>query len=140
MKITVKCLVTTWFALLVAIGHADASDLRVGAAAVELEADASMPIAGGIGPGYAKEQEGKLRATAFVVEKPGAAPVAIVSCDVLMITRDLADPAIAEIEKTCGIPAATSFGPAFTATRSPAPASGSWTRLSGCWRNWPREE
>ncbi len=106
MKTAMKFLAAAWFAVGMAIGHADAADLRVGAAAVELEADDSMPIAGGIHPGYVKGQEGKLRATAFVVEKPRSATVAIVSCDVLMFQRDLADAAIAEIERTCGIPAA----------------------------------
>lgn len=106
MKTAMKFLAAAWFAVGIAIGNTQAADLRVGAAAVELEADDSMPIAGGIQPGYVKGQEGKLRATALVVEKPGAAPVAIVSCDVLMIQRDLADAAIAEIERTCGIPAA----------------------------------
>ena len=64
-----------------------------------------MVIAGGIGPGYAKGQEGKLRATAIVIQKPPAAKVAIVSVDVLILTRDLLDPVAAEIEQACGIPA-----------------------------------
>jgi hypothetical protein len=105
MKTAMKFLAAAWFAVAMA-DASEAAALRVGAAAVELEADDSMPIAGGIHAGYVKGQEGKLRATAFVVEKPGSAPVAIVSCDVLMIQRDLADAAIAEIEKSCGIPAA----------------------------------
>jgi hypothetical protein len=84
---------------------AKAADLRVGAAAVELAADDSMATAGGIGPGRARGQEGKLRATAVVLEKSGTT-LAIVSCDVLMLTRDLLDPLTAQIERTCGIPAA----------------------------------
>jgi hypothetical protein len=92
--------------VMLATGATAAADLRVGAAAVELQADDSMPIAGGIHAGRAQGQEGKLRATAVVLEKPGAATLAIVSCDVLMLTRDLVDPAVAEIEKTCKIPAA----------------------------------
>lgn len=82
-----------------------AADLKVGAAAVDLEADDSMVIGGGIGPGAAKGQEGKLRAVAIVLEKPGQTKVAIVACDVLMMNRDLLDPIAQEIEKTCGIPA-----------------------------------
>jgi neutral ceramidase len=81
-------------------------ELRVGAAAVEIVADDSMPIAGGIGPWFAKGQEGKLRATAVVIEKAPGPPVAIVSCDVLFVCRDFVDPALAEIEKNHGIPAA----------------------------------
>ncbi len=91
---------------LVAVTPAQAAGLRVGAAAVELEADDSMPIAGGIHAGRSSGQEGKLRATAVVIEKAGSAPLAVVSCDVLFVTRDFVDPAVAEIEKRCGIPAA----------------------------------
>jgi len=40
-----------------------------------------------------------------VIEKPSAAKVAVVSVDVLMLTRDLLDPVAAEIERDCGIPA-----------------------------------
>jgi len=80
--------------------------LRVGAAAVELEADDSMVIAGGIGPGKATGQEGKLRAVAVVLEKQPFAKLAIVACDVLMLTRDLLDPVVADIERATGIPGA----------------------------------
>ncbi len=80
--------------------------LRVGVAAVELEADDSMPIAGDIHAWQARGQEGKLRATAVVIERGSAAPMAIISCDVLFVTRDFVDPALAEIEKATGIPAA----------------------------------
>jgi hypothetical protein len=80
--------------------------LHVGAAAVELEADDSMVIAGGITPGKAKGQEGKLRATAVVIEKQPFGKLAIIACDVLMITRQHLDPVVAEIEKATGIPAA----------------------------------
>jgi hypothetical protein len=78
--------------------------LRVGAAAVDLEADDSMVIGGSIHAGKAKGQEGKLRAVAVVVEHPGTGAVAIAACDVLMMNRDLLDAAAAEIEKSCGIP------------------------------------
>src|SRR3954454_17969603 len=79
--------------------------LRVGAAAVELEADDAMVIAGGIHAGKATGQEGKLRCVAVVIEKPPT-ELAIVACDVLMLTRQSLDPVVAEIEKATGIPAA----------------------------------
>jgi len=78
--------------------------LKVGAAAVDLEADDSMVIGGSIHAGKAKGQEGKLRAVAVVVDQPGSGAIAIAACDVLMMNRDLLDAAAAEIEKTCGIP------------------------------------
>ncbi len=80
--------------------------LRVGAAAIEIPADDSMAIGGSILPGFVKGQEGKLRAVAVVVEKPGAGKAAIVACDVLFVTRDLIDPCVEEIVRDCGIPAA----------------------------------
>ena len=80
--------------------------LRVGAAAVELKADDSMVIAGGIGPGKVTGQEGELRATAVVLERPPFGKVAIVSCDVLFVARDFVDRALARIEADAGIPAA----------------------------------
>ena len=82
-----------------------AADVRCGAAAVEIAADDSMVIGGGIGPGKATGQEGQLRAVATVLEKPGAAKVAIVACDVLFVSRDFVDPALARIEQATGIPA-----------------------------------
>jgi len=87
------------------LGNTTAAELRIGAAAVELQADDSMAIAGSIQPGFAKGQEGMLRAAAVVIEKRPA-KAAIVSVDVLMLTRDLLDPVAAEIERECGIPAA----------------------------------
>ena len=87
-----------WSALALA-----ATDVRVGAAAVDLEADDSMVIAGGIGPGKATGQEGLLRAVAVVIEKPNSGKVAIVVCDVLFVTRDFIDPALKEIEHSTGI-------------------------------------
>jgi neutral ceramidase len=82
------------------------ADLHVGAAAVELEADDSMVIAGGITPGKATGQEGKLRAVAVVLEKQPFGKLAIVACDILMMTRQHLDPVIAELEKSTRIPAA----------------------------------
>lgn len=81
-----------------------AADLRVGAAAVAIEADDHMVIAGGILPGKANGQEGELRATAIVLEKPGNTRLAIVACDVLFVPRDLMDPVVEEIARACRIP------------------------------------
>ena len=63
-------------------------------------------IAGGITPGNATGQEGKLRTVAVVLEKQPFGKLAIVACDVLMITRQHLDPVVAEVEKSTGIPAA----------------------------------
>ncbi len=82
-----------------------ATDVRVGAAAVSLKSDESMPLAGYLENRFTKEQEGELRAVAVVVEKPGAGKVAIVACDVLWVTRAIVDAAAAEIERTTGVPA-----------------------------------
>jgi len=99
--------------LLAPLGTAEerpADTLRAGAAAAEIEADDSMNIGGGILPFRVNGQEGKLRAVAVVLEKPGSADksekLAIVACDVLFVTRDLIDPVVEEITQTCGIPAA----------------------------------
>jgi neutral ceramidase len=81
-----------------------AADLRVGAAAVILQAADSMVIAGGIGPGKATGQEGQLRVTAVVIEKPGGAKVVVAAVDVLFLTRNFVDRALAEVQQTTGIP------------------------------------
>jgi hypothetical protein len=83
-----------------------ATGFHVGAAAVEFGADDSMIIAGGITAGKATGQEGKLRATAVVLEKQPLGKLALVACDVLMVTRQHLDPVVAEIEKSTGIPSA----------------------------------
>jgi hypothetical protein len=80
------------------------TSLQVGTAVAQLQAEDSMVIAGGIGPRTVQGQEGELRATAIVLARADT-KVAIVSCDVLMLTRDLLDPVCAEIESKCGIPA-----------------------------------
>jgi hypothetical protein len=85
--------------------RAEGAELKVGTGAAELVGDDAMVIAGGIHPRYVKGQEGKLRAVAVVLEKPGAAKLALVACDVLMMTRDQLDPVVARIEGACGIPA-----------------------------------
>jgi len=80
--------------------------VRVGAAAVELEAHDDMVIAGGITPGKASGQEGKLRAVAIVLAKEPFGKFAIVVCDVLMMKREHLDPVVAEITQATGIPSA----------------------------------
>src|SRR2546428_762027 len=69
--------------------------VRVGAASAEFEADDSMIIAGGITAGKATGQEGKLRAVAVVLEKEPFGKLAIVACDVLMMTREWLGPGTA---------------------------------------------
>jgi hypothetical protein len=85
---------------------ATAAGLKVGAGTAEFEADDSMIIAGGITAGKASGQEGKLRAVAVVLEEKPFGKLAIVACDILMMTRQHLDPVVAEVEKTTGIPAA----------------------------------
>lgn len=82
------------------------AQVRVGAAASELISDPNMIIGGGILGGTVPDQEGQLRVVAVVLEKPGEPKAAIVTADVLFLTKDFVDPALEEIEKTCGIPAA----------------------------------
>src|SRR5262245_8146540 len=79
--------------------------VRVGTAAAEFEADDSMIIAGGITAGNAAGQEGKLRAVAVVLEKKPFDKLAIVACDILMMTRQHLDPVVAEVAKSTGISA-----------------------------------
>jgi neutral ceramidase len=78
--------------------------IRVGVAVTELVADDDMVIGGSILPYKVKGQEGKLRAVATVIEKPGAGKVCIVACDVLMLNRDLLDPVAEEVANALGIP------------------------------------
>jgi hypothetical protein len=80
-------------------------DLRVGASAVNLQCDETMVLGGMLEARFSQEQEGELRAVAVVVEKPGGDKIAIVSCDVLWIPRDLVEAALAQIAKTTAIPA-----------------------------------
>lgn len=91
--------------LLGALNGFAASGLRIGAAAVDLEADDSMIIAGGITAGKATGQEGKLRATAVVLEQ-GGTKLAIIACDILMMTREHLDPVMKQIERDAKIPVA----------------------------------
>src|SRR5688500_2010705 len=104
----IVCFILT---LLVPGASLRAAGLRVGAAAVNLQAEDSMVIGGSIGPGHVQGQEGELRVVAVVISKAGGegqAPtkLAIVACDVLFVSRDFVDPALAEVEKTTGIPPA----------------------------------
>lgn len=78
--------------------------VRVGAAAVELEADDDMVIGGSILPYKVTGQDGQLRAVAVVVEKPASGKVALVACDVLMMNRDLLDPVAEEVAAALGVP------------------------------------
>lgn len=105
MRLLAACLLAC---LVANPARADLKDaaVRVGASAVELEADDDMVVGGGILPVKVKGQEAPLRAVAVVVEKPGAGKLAIVACDVLMMNRDLLDPAVEEVAKALGIPTA----------------------------------
>lgn len=80
------------------------STLHVGAATAPFEGDDSMIIAGGITAGKVTGQEGQLRAVAVVIEKQPFGKLAIVACDVLMMTRQHLDPVVREISRTTGIP------------------------------------
>lgn len=103
--LTLGVLLASFLAFMVpAPAQQPAPPLRVGAAAADLEADDSMVIAGGIEPGRANGQEGKLRAVATVLQL-GTQRLAIVALDILMIRREHLDPVLAEIERDLGIPA-----------------------------------
>jgi putative membrane-bound dehydrogenase-like protein len=106
-----KTSVSALFLVVIALGAfapaargAAATDLRVGAWAVNLKCDPSMVLAGMIEARYTDQQEGQLRAVAVVIEKPGSGKIAIVACDVLWIPRPLVDAALAKIEAATGIP------------------------------------
>jgi hypothetical protein len=80
------------------------ADLKAGAAKALLVADDSMVIGGSIGPSKAQGQEGELRASAVVIQDPSGAKVALIACDVLMLPREILDPAARQIEAKTGIP------------------------------------
>jgi hypothetical protein len=82
---------------------AAAEALRVGSAAIEIPADDSMDMAGGIHPWRANGAEAPLRATALVVAR-GNEKLAICSCDVLFVQKDFVDPALEAIRAATGIP------------------------------------
>ncbi|MHC4546901.1 MAG: hypothetical protein ACYSYL_20695 [Planctomycetota bacterium] len=77
-------------------------EIKVAAAAAEIVGDDSMEIAGGISPGHVVGQEGKLRASAIVIE--ANTRVCIVSCDVLVLQRDILDDVCRKIEAEEKIP------------------------------------
>lgn len=77
------------------------SALRASASCVELVSDDSMVIAGSILAHYAKEQEGKLRACALVLEADSR--LCIVTCDVIGASCETLDRAAKRIESECGI-------------------------------------
>jgi hypothetical protein len=84
----------------------EATNFHVGAAAVELEADDSMIIAGGITAAKRPDKKASCARRRSSWSSKPFGKLAIVACDVLMITRLHLDPVVAEIEKTTGIPAA----------------------------------
>ncbi len=85
--------------------HSQEEALRVGAVAVEIPADDSMIIGGSILARRVQGQEGKLRATALVLQaRKDSPPFAFITCDVLMLERDILDAACAEITRRTGIP------------------------------------
>ncbi len=99
------CFVLALLLINATLQAADPVGVKVGSASAELIADGTMVIGGGITGAPLAEQEGLLRVTAVVLEKPGVPKVALVAADVLFLTKDFVDPALAEIQKTCGIPA-----------------------------------
>src|SRR5437868_5413515 len=98
------CAAWVFSCLIVPGQRSQAQDLKAGAAAAEFQADDSLVIGGGIGPGKATGQEGKLRACAVMVEDARGGKVCLVACDVLMIERDVLDRAAHEIERRTGVP------------------------------------
>lgn len=78
------------------------NNIRVAAAASEIVGDDSMAIGGGIFAGYVAGQEGKLRASAIVIEAD--IKVCIVSCDVLVLQRDILDDVCRKVEAEENIP------------------------------------
>jgi hypothetical protein len=85
-------------------GSLTAGDVKAGAARAVLQADDSMVIGGGIGPGKARGQEGELRASALVIEGAAGQRAALIVCDVLMIERDVLDRAALQLARETGIP------------------------------------
>ncbi|MCK4419246.1 hypothetical protein KAV79_05525, partial [Candidatus Aerophobetes bacterium] len=77
-------------------------DIKVAAATAEIPGDDSMVIGGGIHPRYFSGQEGKIRASATVIE--GNIKLCLVSCDVLMVGRDILDDVCRSIEADFDIP------------------------------------
>jgi len=78
------------------------STLQAATGQVALACDDSLIIAGSIQPRRTTGQQGELRATALVLRADVC--LCIVACDVLCVTRDIADRAARAIEAACGIP------------------------------------
>lgn len=76
--------------------------LKAAAAVAEIAGEDSMVIAGGILPGKASGQEGLLRASALIIEAETV--ICLVSCDVLILTRDMIDRVSRKIEAEYGVP------------------------------------
>ncbi|HEY2839644.1 MAG TPA: hypothetical protein VGJ26_10865 [Pirellulales bacterium] len=81
-----------------------AAELQAGAASKAFEAGNDLVIGGGIGPGFAKGQEGELRAAAVVIVGPDGGKACLVACDVLMIERDILDAAARRVSEKIGVP------------------------------------
>ncbi|MBO3842727.1 MAG: hypothetical protein FGF48_10000 [Candidatus Brockarchaeota archaeon] len=79
-----------------------AEGLRAGSSSAEIISNESMVIAGGIHPRFASAKEGRIRASSLIIEKN--TKVCIVSCDVLVLQKDLCDEVCLEIEEKLGIP------------------------------------
>ena len=94
---------TTILFLFVGVASACAQTTwKVGAASVAMEAEDSMVIGGGIGPGFAQGQEGLLQATAIVIR--GDKAICLIAADVLMMHRDWLDQVAKAVVAECGIP------------------------------------
>ncbi len=76
--------------------------MRAAASAARIPADNSMVIGGSIQARFAKTEEGELRASVLVVETD--IKIALVSCDVLALQKDIVDDLCEEIEEETGIP------------------------------------
>ena len=89
--------------LVISIASAQGQETwKVGAASVAMQAEDSMVIGGGIGPGLVNGQEGLLQATAIVIR--GDKPLCLIAADILMMHRDWLDQAAKGVEKECAIP------------------------------------
>lgn len=89
--------------LVISIASAKGQEIwKVGAASVAMQAEDSMVIGGGIGPGLVNGQEGLLQATAIVIR--GEKPLCLIAADILMMHRDWLDQVAKGVEKECSIP------------------------------------
>lgn len=79
------------------------SELKIGASSAAIKAEDNMVIGGGIFPLYLSGQEGELRASAIIFQKDNT-NICMVSCDVLMISKDILKDVCEEIKNELGIP------------------------------------